>query len=131
MGMFDWVICEYPLPGENINVPSDHRFQTKDFECCMSTYRITPDGRLVDQDEAGEHVNFTGELRFWDSNIVGSGSIGVFTATGEDAVECEYGARFIEGLVQEISQVEFQTVPALPVSQMCESDARSKYIEYV
>lgn len=44
MGMFDDLICEYPLPDGSV---SDERFQTKDLVCDYGTYRITRDGRLV------------------------------------------------------------------------------------
>jgi len=45
MGLFDEIVCEYPLPdwpeGEE---PS---FQTKDLDCLLERYRITADGRLL------------------------------------------------------------------------------------
>ena len=45
VGLFDDVICEYPLPGWPEG--EEPRFQTKDLDCAMDTYRITPDGRLL------------------------------------------------------------------------------------
>lgn len=48
--MFDYLHCEYPLPGVDINVTFDKEeevFQTKDFDCLMEHYTITKDGRIV------------------------------------------------------------------------------------
>lgn len=46
MGMFDHVVCEYPLP----DLPEEGKewmFQTKDMECNMWTYTITRSGQLI------------------------------------------------------------------------------------
>lgn len=47
MGMYDDIICRYPLP---TTPPSwatpDHRYQTKDLECRMDLYEIRDDGTL-------------------------------------------------------------------------------------
>lgn len=46
MGMFDHLVCEYPLPG----LPEEGKewmFQTKDLECNMWTYTITRSGQLI------------------------------------------------------------------------------------
>ena len=46
MGVFDYVRCEYPLPG--LDDPTSIRFQTKDTEeMWLHQYTITKDGRLV------------------------------------------------------------------------------------
>lgn len=45
MGMFDRIKCEYPLPG--IAEPQKIEFQTKDLECWLDNYQITPEGRLM------------------------------------------------------------------------------------
>lgn len=43
MGMFDDVRCDVPLPDGH----TGQSFQSKDFECEMSKYTITKDGRLT------------------------------------------------------------------------------------
>lgn len=46
MGMFDEVICHYPLP----NLPNDKKkriFQTKSLESTMDLYTITEKGKLI------------------------------------------------------------------------------------
>lgn len=55
MGMFDELICHYPLPG----YPKDRKsriFQTKSLDCLMDLYTITEDGRLVCDEKHDEYV---------------------------------------------------------------------------
>lgn len=44
MGMFDELICEYPLPDSQVQ---EETFQTKSLDCTMDRYTITKDGRLI------------------------------------------------------------------------------------
>lgn len=49
MGVFDYVNCEYPLPG--CKDPSAIRFQTKDTDAMfLETYKLTKEGRLLHRD---------------------------------------------------------------------------------
>ena len=44
MGMYNDILCEYPLP----DYKGNGNLQTKDFECdCLTEYKITKDGRLL------------------------------------------------------------------------------------
>jgi hypothetical protein len=43
MGMFDTVVCRYPLP---LSKSVDREFQTKSLENCLSAYEIREDGTL-------------------------------------------------------------------------------------
>lgn len=55
MGMFDWVTCEYPLPGPGRGPERDDgRFQTKSFDNYLDDYRITVGGRLLKHCEEHE-----------------------------------------------------------------------------
>jgi hypothetical protein len=48
MGMFDYVICEYPLPRNAPKYAVGAQFQTKDTESqYLETYVITKEGRLI------------------------------------------------------------------------------------
>lgn len=51
MGMFDYVRCEVPLPDGCTG-----EFQTKDFDCFLSTILIRADGRLMIEDCDWEEV---------------------------------------------------------------------------
>lgn len=44
MGMYDNIICEYPLPIKKIQ---KEVFQTKDFKNVLDVYKITKKGRLL------------------------------------------------------------------------------------
>ena len=86
MGMFDYLICKYPLPLPEMQLCE---FQTKSFGCALDLYEITVDGHLVRHEwgreggpDASERlgnwmedkeiihpatpVNYTGEVRFCD-----------------------------------------------------------------
>jgi len=56
MGMFDYVKCERTLP-DGWDLTNDHvGLQTKDFDCTMTTIKITEDGRLMILDFEHEEV---------------------------------------------------------------------------
>ena len=86
MGMFDYLICKYPLPRPEMQLCE---FQTKSFESALDLYEITADGRLVRYEWEGDggpdasgrlgnwtegkrmihpptFVDYTGEVRFYD-----------------------------------------------------------------
>lgn len=47
MGMFDYVKCDLPLP-DGWDMANDYvGLQSKDFDCTMTTIRITAEGRLL------------------------------------------------------------------------------------
>jgi hypothetical protein len=98
MGMFDEVYCHVALPDGHD--PRGTCFQTKSLpDPCMSRYRITGTGRLIDS--AGNDLEPDGYITF-------------YTADGEDA-ESEarrdipglrtYRARFSSGQLQNIVRV--------------------------
>lgn len=98
MGVFDYLRCEYPLPGPG----NDGReWQTKDTPAMyLEEYTITVDGRLVhtrashgDEPE-GFCSNFTGEVRFYDAWDR--------TAPPERSGRIEYSAYFRDGRIREL-----------------------------
>lgn len=93
MGMFDRIKCDYPLPdGGPPGDPDKWDFQSKDLNCGMQTFRITKDGRLVNESEEGEH----------------SFSLTFYTSTGkrEDGTWqwWEYAVFFKDGTVERIEK---------------------------
>ncbi len=127
MGMFDNVICDYPLPGTKPSfVEPGYLFQTKDLDNSLFTYIIGEDGELklkshinVDgqTEEREEPENFSGTLEFYNSNLVGGGPAD-YTSKGEDAERVTYEANFINGKITDIKQTEYTLGPALPISKM-------------
>jgi len=69
MGMYDTLICKYPLP-----MPEDPKgyagskdFQSKDLDCALSYYEIREDGSIWEEERETEYVpgNDKGK-NFWD-----------------------------------------------------------------
>jgi len=108
MGMYDYIVCDYELPGTPPAFASEsgHSFQTKDLDCVMSTYTIKGDGSFSESD-------FTGTIEFYSSNIVGGGP-GVYTRDGEDAESVCYEAVIVDGKLTFIVETGSQRKPALP-----------------
>ncbi len=75
MGMFDYIICEYPLPDDPAEWIKrdalDRSMQTKSLNCFLETYRITVDGKLLkEMGEVGEEESITyhGDVFFYTIN---------------------------------------------------------------
>jgi len=102
MGLFDTVICEYPLPdGREDN---GGHFQTKDMDCYMGAYKITADGRLLEQesrwvDDESLPLGLRREDRGWNE-IPFHGFLSFYTS--DDGVWREYNAKFTDGRLVEI-----------------------------
>lgn len=62
MGLFDTIHCFLPLPGFPDAGPF-RAFQTKSLDCALSTFQITPDGRLTN--ERGFKLDFDGTILFY------------------------------------------------------------------
>lgn len=108
--MFDWVHCDYPLPGEPLEFVKE--FQTKNLECWMQDVTIDADGNLVGRSY------FNGLIEFYGSNIVAAGPAGRYTRNGEDSESVTFEATFNEGKLTEIKQVAYEREPALASSEM-------------
>ncbi len=122
MGMFDYIVCRYPLPGKAPSfIKKGHMFQTKDLECLLETYIISSNGRL-------SHSDFSGKINFYTSNIAGAGA-GIYTSTGENAESVDYEAIFKDGYLISITETERTCVPALPASNMFSALDRKKPTE--
>lgn len=99
MGLFDTLICKYPLPG---NPPDVADWQTKSLGCTLDSYTISPEGRLL------QH-----RPRFWDEESYGphpgaslhdeefEGPVRFYTMT-PDRAWWEYEAWFRGGVIRDI-----------------------------
>jgi hypothetical protein len=113
MGMFDYVQCNYPLPGTTPELFDE--YQTKCLGCEMKTVTITEDGCLVGYEE---FENYTGTVEFYGSTIVASCPSGLYTRNGEDNESATFIATFVDGKLTNIEQTGYERLPALSSKEM-------------
>jgi len=109
MGMFDTLVCEYPLPDP---VVQENEFQTKSLESLMERYTITRAGRLVHHAELRERREdksvpwgFSVELvDAWDEDTGFHGELEFYAYV--DGVSYTYRARFGDGQLRELRRVD-------------------------
>ena len=121
MGMFDTIICEYPLPECTIK-----NFQTKSLKNFMMNYTLTDEGRLIaeefEYDLVPEEERPYYGTKEWETNslfsIIGSlrkinlrnvdtnyhGDVVMYNQD-EDKNWIEFKVRFTEGVVSKIERV--------------------------
>ena len=131
MGMFDYITCHYPLPGQDFNIvwPADDPFQTKSFECMMEDYTITEDGRIIhhtvryetvpDEErpyygtekwETGFLAKFCGAMRSVSTGDVYldlTDTIRFYSSKGREWFE--YSATFVNGKLIDIRRINIHT----------------------
>lgn len=102
MGMYDEIICHYPLPGDTPDyITPDHRFQTKDTpEQYLKVYTIAEDGQFIGEDD------YTGVIEFYTSNSIGCWGPVMYTANGGDVHSVTYVAKIVDGKLASIEQTE-------------------------
>lgn len=106
MGMFNEVICEYPLPVEGL---PDFTFQTKDLgELNLDTYRIRADGKLEMLDFGTERKDvstpcpFTGQF-----SMCHYFPVGLRNGDGKrESRWVEFELEFLEGTLQSLKVLE-------------------------
>ena len=126
MGMYDNIVCKYPLP-----LPEDTKgyilesFQTKDLDCGLDCYEIRDDGTLwlrecerehIDGDPNGKtfsekfgiiketkvwwtHVKTTTTIRMYDYNNYNDGPYDYWV---------EFEIVFIDGVIDKIKLIKFE-----------------------
>ena len=105
MGMFDDVICKYPLPGNPAKSGEDILFQTTNLSCLLLRYTVTEDGHLVVNTDWEDRSTFAGTIEIYRNNVVACGP-GIYTRDGEDAHYLRYRITFVSGTVVDIKEVE-------------------------
>jgi hypothetical protein len=134
MGMFDYVYCEHPLPGEPLELLDE--FQTKCLDCTMAEIIITEGGKLTirqtlnplgcDVEKKIEYLDYTGTIEFYGSNCVASGPSGRYTKHGEDFESATFEATFEEGRLTNIEQTGYERKPCLSSKEMPPHDSYKK-----
>lgn len=124
MGMYDLLVCGFPLPGNPPAWVVGHEFQTKDLNNMLELYTITPDGMLMVKHEERRRVNDEswmddeGMVRQWDERVLYHGDI-IFYTDGDtpeshgERVWLEYRARFSHGLLDSIERVSAKGIPGM------------------
>ena len=145
MGMFDTILCKYPLPlSETLRkLPIDWTetsFQTKNLEESLSLYTITSEGELLKEVIENEYIEYTKEElkklkpKPWSSfkeikiknkyveAVQHHGTVTFYTSvdyTEEEELWVEFNAYFIYGKLDKIELIEERKVisQALSVTQ--------------
>jgi hypothetical protein len=115
--MFDYIKCDYPLPGQPLEVDRNPEFQTKDLANSLLRFKINNTGELLYED--GESTDFTGEVNFYSCNICAVDGRGSYTRNGEDREDSDYKALFIKGKLICIEQTQYSRKPALNLKEWC------------
>ena len=127
MGMFDTVICKYPLP-----MPSDPKgysgsedFQTKHLDCGLDTYEIAANGQLSVHKREGKFIEPNKEAkglfdkigryevtRTWIEPVYDTLTMEMYDYEQSDKSEYDYFIQyevvFIDGIVDEIKLIVFE-----------------------
>jgi hypothetical protein len=99
MGMFDYIVCKYPLPN-NFDA-TNTTFQTKSLHCHLDKYTISSEGILLlnqklDPTEENDEVIALIDIKY-------TGNISFYTFIKNDVKQWyEYSATFINGKLQNI-----------------------------
>lgn len=108
MGMFDEVVCKYPIPNTRYQAAV---FQTKDLDCTLAHYTITESGRLViaeqsfvDDENAplGFRIVDTGDVH----DLQFHGDLYFYHYVSHTGEFLEYIARFTNGAVDWIKPID-------------------------
>ena len=108
MGMFDTVVCHYPLPDTDLQ---GHSFQTKSLDSMLEHYTITPAGRLIyhaevrepQKDETAPLGFYLQVVDFWDEDTEFHGELEVYDRIGGEWYE--YVAHFTYGQLDKIERL--------------------------
>lgn len=126
MGMYDLLVCGFPLPGNPPAWVGGHEFQTKDGSNTLDRYIITADGRLMLAGKSSASaVAPDVTLTQLDEQVWYHGDINFYTI-GDDQghyyeghqVWLEYRARFSHGLLDWIVLVEARDIPGMSHDQV-------------
>lgn len=100
MGLFDEIVCEYPLPDGWVP-HAGVVFQTKDTDDqYLTRFTLGADGKL--RRKNGEVYEHHGALRFYTSNWSGSGPWGLMTDDDQPYWSAEYIALYDHGQLLKI-----------------------------
>jgi len=126
MGMFDDIVCKYPLP-----LPEDTKgyiaesFQTKDLDCGLDSYEIREDGTLWLRECEREHIagdpngktffekfGIVKEIKHWWTHVKTTRTIRMYDYQNNDGGVYDYWVEFevvfIDGVIDKIKLIKFE-----------------------
>ncbi len=124
MGMYDDIVCKYPLPlPEDTKGYIPNRFQTKDLDNALDHYEIREDGTLwlrecereyIDGDPKGktwsEKIGIVKETKVWWTPVKLTKTINMYTyqhGEGQYDYWIDFVIVFIDGVLQKIELKKF------------------------
>jgi hypothetical protein len=136
MGMFDTIINRYPLPEDfpDFARGDGRRFQTKDLDCELATFEITPDGRLTrtgwgwygeGTDPLPGAEDYSGDMEIYDANMAACCGGQTYTEDGSDYESVSLRFRFNAGHVASVELIEHIRHPALSMADRREIEGPS------
>jgi hypothetical protein len=126
MGMFDDIVCKYPLPfPEDTKGYIPNGFQTKDLDCGLDSYEIREDGTLwlrecerehIDGDPNGKTISqkfgIIKEIKHWWTHVKTTRTIRMYDYQNNDGGVYDYWVEFevvfIDGVIDKIKLIKFE-----------------------
>lgn len=151
MGMYDSIICKYPLP-----MPEDPKgytgsreFQSKDLDCTLSFYEIREDGSIWEEKRETEYVpgndkakTFWGKIghlktiKTWFEPLQINNFINIYdyqqNNKGDYDYDIEYRIRFENSKIVDVKLVDFEAIDNTSRKKLHEENEKTwlKWIEY-
>jgi len=127
MGMYDNILCKYPLPlPEDTMGYTPREFQTKDLDCMLDLYEIREDGTLWLREAEREYIaeNPNGktfsermfkvnEVRVWWTELKLTQTIKMYDyqdTEGQYDYSSSFQVTFVDGIITKIKLEEFKTI---------------------
>ena len=124
MGMYDDIVCKYPLPlPEDTKGFHPYGFQTKDLDNALDCYEIREDGTLwlrecereyTDGNPKGktwsEKIGIVKETKVWWTHVKLTKTINMYTyqhGEGEYDYWVEFVIEFVDGVINKITLLKF------------------------
>lgn len=128
MGMYDDIVCKYPLPlPEDTKGYTVKQFQSKDLECCLGQYEIREDGTLwlreCDYEVVGGDPNgktfsqqfeTVKEIKVWWTQVKSTQTIRMYdychNNDGSYDYYVEFEVVFIDGVINKVTLIKFEAI---------------------
>ena len=128
MGMYDDIICKYPLPlPEDTKGYISNGFQTKDLDCGLDCYEIREDGTLwlreyfreyTEGNPSGktffEKFGMVKEIKHWWTHVKTTKTIRMYDYQNNDGGVYDYWVEFeivvIDGVIDKIKLIKFDAM---------------------